>query len=356
MTPKIQKDTLTIGDRKIGRGHPAYIVAEIGINHNGDISLAKRTIDAAVKAGVNAVKFQNYQTEDFVLTRTETHTYISQGKTVTEPQYDMFKRYELGTMELGEIAAYCAKVGIDFHSTPTNEEGVAELQRLGVGVMKNGSDYLSHLPLIEAMARTGLPTVLSTGMATEEDIEEAVSTYRDAGGRAFILLHCVSQYPTPVAELNLRRIGVLRERFGCPVGLSDHSEGPQAAALAVALGACWIEKHFTLDRSLPGPDHAFSSNPVEMSALVRGVREAETALGSGQLDVLSPREKKNRKTFRLSCAAARDMDKGEVLGRGDIAFFRPGTGLPPGRWDRLVGRALKHPVKRGQLLKEGMLQ
>jgi len=349
-------NAITIGNRSIGTDNPVYIVAEIGINHNGDMNLAKMIIDAAREAGADSVKFQNYRTEDFVPTASVTHTYISQGHTVTESQYEMFKRYELSDEQVIDLSEYCRKVGIDFHSTPTNSDGVALLQKLGVGVLKNGSDYLSNLPLIESMARTGLPTVLSTGMATEKDIEEAISAFSMAGGRDVILLHCVSQYPAPLEELNLRRIPALSKKFNCPVGFSDHTNGMLAACLAVSLGACWIEKHFTLDKSLPGPDHAFSSDPNEFAELIRRVRDSESALGVANLDMHSERENQSGLSFRLSCAAASDLPGGTVLREEDIAFFRPGDGLPPKHRNQLVGRQLVCDVKRGQIFNEAMFK
>jgi N-acetylneuraminate synthase/N,N'-diacetyllegionaminate synthase len=342
-------DTIYLGRRPVGDGHPAYIVAEIGINHGGDIALAIRMIDAAKKSGADAVKFQNYKTEDFVPTRNETHTYISQGKSITEPQFDMFKRFELNDKQVTEIAEYCNSENIDFHSTPTNRDGVSLLKNLGVSVLKNGSDYLSNLPLIAIMAKSGLPTVLSTGMATELEIAEAVDAFHAAGGKDLILLHCVSQYPAPLDELRLRRIPALRKRFNHLVGFSDHSNGVNAAPLAIALGACWIEKHFTLDQALPGPDHIFSCTPDEMKELVREIRAAEQSLSFPLPAQFSEAEEESRSSFRLSCAAATNLDAGASLTASDIAFFRPGTGFPPKDYINLVGRVLVSPVRRGDL-------
>ena len=341
-----------IGQRAIGEGHPAYIVAEIGINHGGDMTLAKKMIDAAKSSGVDAVKFQNYKTEDFVPTRKETHSYISNGKAITETQYDLFKRYELSNAQIVELAQYCQNKCIDFHSTPTNKEGVLLLKRVGVKVLKNGSDYLSNIPLIEDMAAAGLPTVLSTGMATIEEIKEAINSYKNAKGKNLILLHCVSQYPTPLDELKLKRITFLQNSFKIPVGFSDHSSGVEAAPIAIALGACWIEKHFTLDRSLPGPDHTFSCTPTEMQNLVRVVRAAETALSFNSNRPISRNEEKSRALYRLSCAASRNLKAGTVLTLSDIAFFRPGNGFPPKDVSSLIGRTLSTPIQRGSIFLE----
>ncbi|MGE0734853.1 MAG: N-acetylneuraminate synthase family protein [Alphaproteobacteria bacterium] len=337
-----------IGNRRVGDGAPCYIVAEIGINHNGDMALARRSIDAAKLAGADAVKFQNYRTEDFVLDCALTYSYSSQGRAVTEPQYDMFKRCELTPDDVRGLKAYCDSIGIDFHSTPTGEDGVQLLVELGVGVLKNGSDFLGNLPLIEAMGRTGLPTVLSTGMAELADIEAAVSAFRATGNQQLILLHCVSSYPAPAASLNLKKIPELSRTFGCAVGFSDHSEGSLAAVGAVALSACWIEKHFTLDRGLPGPDHRFSSDPADFAALVHAVRGIETALGSAELRPAES-EREMRAAARLSCVAARPLGRSHVLATNDIAFMRPGTGLPPKARDTLIGRRLARDVDAGHV-------
>ena len=350
------EQTILIGDRIVGAGYPAYVVAEIGINHNGDMDLARNTIDAAVRAGADAVKFQNYLVNDFVVDGSLDITYLNDGLEVTEPQRELFERCELTDDQVRMLAAYCAEVGIDFHSTPTNASGVALLSELNVYVMKNGSDFLSHLPLVADMARSGIPTVLSTGMATVADIDEAVRAFRDAGGKDLLLLHCVSQYPTPPAELNLRRIGVLANLFGVPVGFSDHSEGTLASCLSLTEGACWIEKHFTLDRALPGPDHRFSSDEAEMRDLVDGIRAAEQMMGNGEVGHRTERESGSGQAYRLSCAAARDLKGGHVLKNEDIAFFRPGSGFPPAMAELFVGQTLTNSVTRGTVLDLAMVR
>lgn len=335
--------------RWIGRGHPCFLAAEAGINHNGDVGVAKQMIDAAAAAGADAVKFQNYRTEDFVSDRALTYEYISQGKTIVESQYDMFKRCELPPAALAELRAYCDRRGVIFFSTPTSEAGVADLVRAGAPLLKNGSDYLQHLPLIRAMARTGLPTVISTGMAVRDEISAAVEAFRAAGGRDLVLLHCTSSYPTPPEDTHLRKIPALAAEFGCEVGFSDHTEGIVAALGAVTLGACFVEKHFTLDRNLPGPDHHFSSDPAEFAELVRGVRRLEQSLGAAELGPAAS-EATGRREYRLSCVAAADLSSGHVLAEVDITFRRPGTGLPPGAAAELIGRRLRRAVKAGGVL------
>ena len=341
---------IRVGKRRMGDGHPCLLAAEVGINHNGDLELAHKSIDAAADAGADAVKFQNYRTEDFLSDRSLTYEYISQGRKVVESQWDMFKRCELKAEAFAELREHCDRRGVIFFSTPTGEEGVQELVRIGAPLLKNGSDYLVHLPLIRSMARTGLPTVLSTGMATAEDVEDAVEAFRGAGGRELVLLHCTSSYPTPPGDVNLRNIPELRRRFGCPSGLSDHSEGVVAGIGAVSLGACMIEKHFTLDRNLPGPDHRFSSDPKEFRQLVDAVRTVEAQLGTTEIGPV-PSEQEGRLNYRLSCVAARDLPAGHRLETKDIAYRRPGDGLLPKEAERLLGRPLARAVAVGQALK-----
>jgi N-acetylneuraminate synthase/N,N'-diacetyllegionaminate synthase len=338
-----------LGARAVGPGAPCLVAAEVGINHNGDLELAHAAIDAAASAGADAVKFQNYRTEDFVTDRSLTYEYVSQGRMVVESQYDMFKRCELSTDALRKLREHCDRRGVVFFSTPTSAEGVGELTAAGAPLLKNGSDYLTHLPLIRTMAQTGLPTVLSTGMATSEEIAAAVAAFRDAGGTELVLLHCTSSYPTPDADVNLKKIPALEQRFQCPVGLSDHTWGTVAAIAAVALGACLIEKHFTLDRELPGPDHRFSADPTELQELIRAVRRVEANLGSAELRPAQS-EEQGRNQFRLSCVAARDLPAGHILTADDISFARPGTGVPPGDSGSLVGERLERSFAAGELL------
>ena len=342
---------IKVGNRIIGIGSRCFIAAEIGINHNGDVELAKRMIDAAADAGADAVKFQNYRTEDFVSDRAPTYEYVSQGRKVIESQFDMFKRCELRSGDFLALARHCESRGVVFFSTPTSEAGIADLVRAGAPLLKNGSDYLVHLPLIRAMARSGLPTVLSTGMATIGEIEDAVTAFREAGGRELILLHCTSAYPTPDQDANLRKIPTLASTFGCHVGFSDHTWGTVAAAGAVSLGACFIEKHFTINRDLPGPDQRFSSDPAEFRALVNTVRRVEACLGT---PVVGPTESEaqGRSNYRLSCVAATDLASGRVLLPEDIAFRRPAGGMPPKLVEKLHGRRLASAVKIGHAFSE----
>ena len=335
----------------IGDGQPCYIVAEIGINHNGDLDLAKKTMDAAKASGADAVKFQNYKTEDFLVGKDLTFDYISQGKNVTESQFDMFKRCEVNEDMLSACFEYAAEIGIGIHSTPTNKEGVDALVRLGAPVLKNGSDYLTDLELIRAMGESGLPTVLSTGMSTLAEIDDAVRTFRSTGNENLVLLHCVSMYPTPSDQLNLAKIYALEEAFDCLVGFSDHSDGVVAATVAASMGVCWIEKHFTLDRDLPGPDHRFSSDPEEMALLVKSVREAEQVMGASRL-IPSEGEEKSREEFRLSCALRVPVKQGQEITSDMIGFLRPGNGYTPKYKKLFVGKKAARDLPASHILLE----
>ena len=342
-------EPIRIGERLVGPGLPAYIVAEVGINHNGDLSLAKEMINAAKEAGACAVKFQNYKVEDFIANSDLTITYPRKGEHFTETQTSLFERCELKDEDLRELIEYCHSKNIDFHSTPTNINGVSLLVDCGVKVLKNGSDFLSNTYLVEAMAKTSIPVVLSTGMATLCDLETAVRCFKKAGGRELIILHCVSQYPAPHKELNLRRIRTIQNLFNVPVGFSDHSQGFVASAVSISQGACWVEKHFTLDKSMDGPDHYFSSDPEELKLLVSSIRGTEQMLGGPGTWELSEGELQSRTEYRLSLAAARDLSVGHTLTVDDIAFLRPGNGFHPGQRELFVGRILKNRISKGKI-------
>ena len=323
-----------------------FIVAEIGINHNGDMNLAKKMILAAKESGADAVKFQNYKTEDFILEKTVDYTYFSKGKEVTEKQFNMFKRYELSFNQLKELKNYCDDIDIIFFSTPTGKQGVDELIQLGVSVIKNGSDFLQNLPFIEELAKTGIPIVISTGMATLAQIDEAVRAFESAGGKDLTILQCVSLYPTPLEEVNLLKIPALKKAFGYPVGFSDHTEGSVAAIGAVTLGATFIEKHFTLSHDLEGPDHQFSSTPEEFKSYVDSIRKIEIALGKEKLTP-TIRDQANSLHFQLSCVAKEGLNEDHILTDNDIAFSRPGDGLPPKMKPFLIGKKLSNAKQAG---------
>jgi len=337
---------VTFGNRPVGSSHPPLVVAEVGINHNGDMTLAHGSIDAAHGAGAEAVKFQNYDVADFVVDESLTLTYRSGEGEVTESQLALFKRCQLAPEDLQSLREHCESLGLLFLSTPTSTTGVDDLVRIGAHGMKNGSDFLTNRQLVKAMGATGLPTIVSTGMATLAEIDDAVRAFEEGGGKELVLLHCTSSYPTPADDVHLRKIPALGRAFGRPVGLSDHTEGTTAAVGAVVVGACLIEKHFTLDRSLPGPDHWFSSDPEELRALVEATKAASRMLGSPEL-VPTASEEQSRREFRLSCVAADDLPSGKTLTEADVTFARPGTGSPPRDLPWIVGRVLAEAVAKG---------
>lgn len=337
---------IKINDRFIGDKQKVYVVAEIGINHNGDLELGKKMIQAAKLCGADAVKFQNYFTEDFILDNTIEYSYLSNGKEVTEKQFDMFKRYELSFDQLKQLKEFADDQEIDFFSTPTSKKGLNDLIKLNVKLLKNGSDFLQNLELIENMAATGIPLIISTGMANLSHIDEAVRAFESSGGNDLIILHCISQYPTPKEDVNLKKIPALRSAFGYPVGFSDHTSGIVASIGAVVLGACFIEKHFTLSKELSGPDHRFSSDPTEFKNLIDGIRYVEQALGESKIGPVK-NESNSSESFNLSCVANKSLLENHVIQETDISFSRPGNGLSPKMKNILIGKKLKKTKSKG---------
>ena len=277
-------------------------------------------------------------------------TYRNRGETVTEPLYDICKRCEMRREWIAPLSELCRELGIEFLSTPTSEQGVMDLVRAGCRYVKNGSDYLTHTPLLRFMAETGMTVIISTGMADTADIDDAMRAVERAAPDRVILLHCTSSYPTAPEHTNLRRMASLQERYGVRVGFSDHTEGWQAASQAASLGAVLVEKHFTLDRDLPGPDHWFSTTPDELSTLVTEVRLAETRMGSAELTPAAS-ELATKDDWRIGVVAARHLAVGDLLTRDDVAFRKPATGILPRELDRWLGRRLAVAVADNEPLR-----
>ena len=336
---------IKVGNKSIGEHSPCFVVAEIGINHNGDIELAKDVVTAAKEAGADAVKFQNYKTEDFIIDKSITHKYINNDKEIEEIQHEMFKRYELDFDDLSEISAFCDKNEIIFFSTPTGLDSLKDLLSLNVQLLKNGSDLLSNIPLIKKMGETGLPTVISTGMSYLSEIDLAVREFFKTGNENLILLLCTSVYPTAQDEVNLKKINSLRNTFNCLVGFSDHTQGNTAAIGSIVYGSCFLEKHFTLDKKLSGPDHEMSADPEEFKKLVDDVRNIEANIGNSTL-VPAKSEISSKFNFTLSCVAKNDLPENHLLEESDISYSRPGSGIPPAHSYLLNGRKLKAAVKK----------
>lgn len=340
---------IRLDERSVGKGHPCFIIAEIGVNHNGDINTALKMVDAVAKSGADCVKFQTFSADEFVNNPDETYEYISQGERVRESQLAMFKRLELKREEFSKLFARATEKGIMPLSTPTDRAAVDLLDDLGVGAFKIGSDDLVYTPFLEYVAAKGKPIIISTGMADVEDIDRAVNVIENTGNLQICLLHCVSLYPTPDADINLRKIPVMAQRYNYPVGFSDHSDGVTAALGAVALEACIIEKHFTLDRNMPGPDHRFSTDPKQLTELVLALRKLEESMGKPDLVPVED-EFEMRRIARRSIVAARDLPAGHIIAEKDLAFQRPGTGLMPYEIKHLLGCRAKAAIKAKSLL------
>ena len=330
-------------------GRP-FIIAEAGINHNGDLKLALDMVKKAAIAGADAIKFQNFDTKDFIFDRSVSYTYQNKNRQITERLWDICKRCEMQKGWVRKLKRASDKIGIEFICTPTSKAGVKELVSSGVGILKNGSDYLYHTPLLEYMGSTGLLILISTGMAYENEIQDAIDAVKRGGKSPIVIMHCTSSYPTDIENTNLNRITSIKKRFNLPVGFSDHTEGFLAAIEAVALGATVFEKHFTLDPDMPGPDHRFSLNPSGFKMYVQEIRKAKKRLGKGAIKPAAS-EKQNRNNYMLSLIAKRCIKKGKVLKLGDFVIAKPGTGLPPKEINNVIGKRLVRNIQKGTPLK-----
>ena len=337
---------IEINGRRIGPGLPAYVVAELSANHNQDFGQAAKIIEAAKQAGADAVKLQTY-TADTLTIASDSEYFRVGGGTLWDGRtlHDLYSEAYTPWEWQPKLKSDADRLGLDLFSTPFDPTAVAFLEEMGVPAHKIASFEIVDLPLIEEVARTGKPVIMSTGMATLGEIEEAVAAARRAGAAQLALLKCTSAYPARPESMNLRSIRHLAEAFGVPVGLSDHTMGVAVPVAAVTLGACIIEKHFTLSRSTPGPDSAFSLEPDEFKAMVEAVRTAEKALGDIRYGA-GPEEEKNR-AFRRSLFAVRDVKAGEVFTRENVRSIRPGHGLPPKHLEEVLGLRAVRDVERG---------
>jgi N-acetylneuraminate synthase len=339
---------INIAGRRIGGSAPPFIIAELSANHGGSLDRALAVMEAAKAADVDALKLQTYTPDTMTIDSDGPDFRIKGGLWDGRQLYEL---YEEAHTPWGWHAALFAKareLGLIVFSTPFDRTAVELLEELQAPAYKIASFEMIDLPLIRRVAETGKPTIMSTGMATPEEIGEAVEAFRAAGGHDLVLLHCVSGYPTPVEQSNLRRIPQLATAFDCPIGLSDHTLGIEVAIASVALGACIIEKHFTLRRADGGPDSAFSLEPEELSALVRGARAAFAALGTGTAARAQAEE--GSKVFRRSLYAVADIRTGEMLTAENIRIIRPGFGLAPKYLPEVIGRRAKRALPRGTAL------
>ena len=336
---------IKIGNKLIGEEEPCFIVAEAGVNHNGSVELAKKLIDAAKDAGADAVKFQTWKTENIILEDVELAEYQKANIESKESQFELLKKMELPYEWHFELKEYAERLGLIFFSTMEDRESVDFLiKELKIPLIKVGSGDLTNYLLLKYTARFGIPMVLSTGMATLGEIDEAVRTIFNEGNDSIILLQCTTQYPCPYEDVNLRAMLSLKEAFKTIVGFSDHSLGIECAVAAVALGAKYIEKHFTLDRNLPGPDHKASLEPEEFKRMVDAIRNTEKALGDG-IKRPMPSEFKNKEITVRRIVAARDIKKGEILDESHITFKRANEGLTANYYKLVEGKRAKKNIK-----------
>lgn len=330
-----------------------FIIAEAGVNHNGRIELAERLVDAAKAAGADAVKFQTFRADSLVSTGAPLAEY-QRGRSGGASQLEMIRALELSEADHRTLLKRCRRAGIEFMSTPFDEASADMLARLGVKRLKIPSGEITNKGLIRHVARKGLPVILSTGMSTLAEVRKAVGWIRETRRVPLTVLHCVTEYPAPAAQVNLRAMDSLRAATGLPVGYSDHTLGVEVAVASAARGATVLEKHLTLDRSLPGPDHAASLEPREFARMVAAIRLVESALGDG-VKRPAPCERKNISVARRGLVAARDLPRGRRLAKGDVAAKRPAKGLPPELLDRVVGRTLRRALRRDQPLTRACL-
>lgn len=346
---------MSIGGRLVGRGEACFVIAEAGVNHNGDPALARDLIREAAAAGADAVKFQTFSAERLATADAPKAGYQLENTDRTESQLQMLKRLELPRSAYPELLAQCRQMGILFLATPFDEDSADFLEQLGVPAFKIASGEITNLPLLAHVARKGKPMILSTGMSDLEDVRRAVETIEGAGHAPLVLLHCVSNYPAQVEDANLRAMPALGNAFGVPYGYSDHMDGAEVALAAVALGACVIEKHLTLSRKLPGPDQKASAEPAELRALVKSIRMIEAALGDG-IKRPAQAELATAAAARRSLVAACDISPGTVMTEALIELRRPGIGLAPALRSSVVGRKAARRIPAGTLLAMDMFE
>ena len=343
-------EVFEIQGRRVGAHEPCYVIAEAGANHNRDLETARALIDAAAAAGCDAVKFQVYSGKALYSSKTPAFQYLRDQGT-DKPVDELLEDIALPREWIAELVEHAEGRGLPFFATPFDADAVSELARAGVPALKIASFEIVDLELVGAAAATGLPLILSCGMATYGEIDEALDAVARAGGTEVALLHCASLYPAPARIMNLRAMETMHRALGVPVGLSDHTTGIEVPLGARGLGMTLLEKHFTLDRGMTGPDHPFAIEPPELNALVAGIRAIEEALGNGRLE--GPSDLEAREMYRLarrSLIAARDIPAGTVIERSDLVVKRPGFGIKPRDIDRVIGRQARVDIERDDII------
>jgi N,N'-diacetyllegionaminate synthase len=346
---------IEVAGREIGPDRPCFIIAEAGVNHNGDVDLAKRLVDAAQNAGADAVKFQTWITEKLVAPDAPMAEYQKQNLGTAQTQFEMLKSLELSQQQFREIKAHADNRGILFFSTPDEEDSCDFLIELGVPLLKIGSAEVTNLPYLRHVAMKRKPVILSTGMSTLSEVEAAVRVFESAGNSQLILLHCVSSYPADPADCNLRAVETMSQAFDCPTGFSDHTLGVHVAVAAVARGSCVIEKHLTLDQSLPGPDHRASLEPQEFAAMVSAIRSVESALGNG-VKRPTAAELATKKVVQKTIVARRDIKAGGTVNEADVSLRRTSGGLEAAYLPFVLGRRADCDVQSNRPITFDMLR
>lgn len=322
-----------------------FILIEAGVNHNGSLEIAKKMIDVAKEVGADAIKFQTFKAEKLVSKFAEKAEYQKNNTGLIESQLEMIKRLELSFENFKELKNYCEKIGILFLSTPFDFESIDFLNELGMEIWKIPSGEITNLPYLRKISKIAKKIIISTGMCELFEIEAALKILRESGISDISILHCNTEYPTPMKDVNLKAMLTLKEKFNVEVGYSDHTLGIEVPIAAVALGAKIIEKHFTLDKTMPGPDHIASLNPTELKNMIKGIRNIELALGSNDKFVTES-ERKNKDIARKSIVAKKDIKKGEILTEINLTVKRPGNGISPMEWDSVLGKiAIKDFIK-----------
>ncbi len=341
----MRQEGIVIEDKVVDSSE-AFVIAEIGVNHDGSLSRARRMIDAAAECGADAVKFQTFRADRLMIPSRDR---LAQQVDVGETAYQMFRRLELSWDDHEKLKKHADECKIVFLSTPFDEESADFLDQLGVGAFKIASADINHFPLLNHIGSKGKPVLLSTGMSYLNEVAEAVWALKAAGAQDILLLHCVSSYPAPPESLNLRAIQTLRDYFDLPVGFSDHSEGILMPLVAVALGAVVVEKHFTLDKRADGPDHRLSLNPDELRLMIQSIRDVEKSLGDGRKRPTTA-EEENRLLSRRSIVAAVDIRSSESIAPWMLAFKRPGSGLEPRQVQKVVGMKARRDIGKDTIL------
>ena len=336
-----------VGSRLLGES--CFVIAEAGVNHNGDFALACQLVDAAVEAGADAVKFQTFKSEQVVSSIAPKAEYQRDTTGSGESQLDMVRRLELPFDDFAKLKAYCDARSILFLSTPFDDDSVDFLDRLGMPIFKIASGEVTNLPSLSRIGARGKPVILSTGMASLEEVEQALRALRRFADPAICILQCVSNYPADAGDANLRAMDTMATAFGLPVGYSDHTLGIEVALAAVARGAAILEKHFTLDKTMPGPDHRCSLDPTELKALIAGVRRVEASLGSGRKEPAAA-EADTARVARRSLFTSRAVTAGSTIEADDLVALRPGDGVSPALTDLVQGRRAKRNLSGGHKL------